>query len=198
VVSRSRLASGLNDLLPDGVPMSSITAVKKTIGRWLLTRYGGKQGVVAIGRVAPFGRGTAIRAAGNHAFGRLVVDTSRRVFGPAHEFRSRGQPCAAVRLIDPNVAVTFRSCSEAIGNDPLLAVGRMGDHRGQAGGTGIHHGPVAQDGCRPTHPGPTPSARRRRPTLPLQVADYWILSPDCTLGGCAGPNSVHQRHHPIG
>ncbi|MGH3885369.1 MAG: hypothetical protein ACRDSZ_02175 [Pseudonocardiaceae bacterium] len=70
------------DLLPTVLPMSSITAVNKALGRWLLTKYGGKQSVVAIGRVAPFGTGAAIRAAGNHAFGRLVVDTSRGVFGP--------------------------------------------------------------------------------------------------------------------
>lgn len=71
------------DLLPDVIPISSITAINKTLGRWFLTRYGDKQGVLAIGRVAPFGMGAAIRAAGNRAFGRLVVDTSRRVFGPA-------------------------------------------------------------------------------------------------------------------
>ncbi|MGH3812961.1 MAG: hypothetical protein ACRDUV_10960 [Pseudonocardiaceae bacterium] len=71
------------DLLPTATPMSSITAVNKALGRWLLTKYGGKQSVVAIGRVAPFGTGAAIRAAGNRAFGHTVVNTSRRVFGPA-------------------------------------------------------------------------------------------------------------------
>ena len=71
------------DLLPDVIPMSSITAINKTLGRWFLTRYGRKQGVLAIGRVAPFGIGAVIGAGGNRAFGRRVVDTSRRVFGPA-------------------------------------------------------------------------------------------------------------------
>ncbi|MGH3605820.1 MAG: hypothetical protein ACRDQI_17615 [Pseudonocardiaceae bacterium] len=69
-------------LLPDAIPMSSITAINKTLGRWFLTRYGRKQGVLALGRIAPFGIGVAIGAAGNRAFGRVVVDTSRRVFGP--------------------------------------------------------------------------------------------------------------------
>jgi hypothetical protein len=69
-------------LLPDAIPMSSITAINKTLGRWFLTRYGRKQGVLALGRIAPFGIGVAIGAAGNRAVGRVVVDTSRRVFGP--------------------------------------------------------------------------------------------------------------------
>ncbi|MGB9281087.1 MAG: hypothetical protein WCB57_13545 [Pseudonocardiaceae bacterium] len=70
------------ELLPDAIPMSSITAINKTLGRWFLTRYGRKQGILALGRIAPFGIGAAIGAAGNRAFGRGVVDTSRRVFGP--------------------------------------------------------------------------------------------------------------------
>jgi hypothetical protein len=70
-------------LLPDAIPMSSITAINKTLGRWFLSRYGRKQGILALGRIAPFGIGVAIGAAGNRAFGRVVVNTSRRVFGPA-------------------------------------------------------------------------------------------------------------------
>ncbi len=70
-------------LLPDLIPMSSITAINKTLGRWFLRRYGPKLGVLAIGRVAPFGIGAAIGAAGNRALGHQVVNTSLRVFGPA-------------------------------------------------------------------------------------------------------------------
>jgi hypothetical protein len=71
------------DLLPDAVPMSSITEINKTLGRWLLRRYARKQGLLAFGRIAPFGIGAAIGAAGNRAFGRMVVNASRQVFGPA-------------------------------------------------------------------------------------------------------------------
>lgn len=78
-------------LLPDAIPVSSITAINKTLGRWFLTRYGRKQGVLALGRIAPFGIGVAVGAAGNRAFGRVVIDTSRRVFGPAPaRFRAGG------------------------------------------------------------------------------------------------------------
>ena len=71
------------DLLPEAIPLSSVTAVNKTLGRWFLRRYGRKQGMLALGRLAPLGIGAAIGAAGNHAFGRTVVTTSRRVFRPA-------------------------------------------------------------------------------------------------------------------
>jgi hypothetical protein len=69
-------------LLPDRIPMSSITAVNKTLGRWFLAKYGRQRGVVAMGRVAPFGIGAAVGAGGNRAIGLMVVSTSRRVFGP--------------------------------------------------------------------------------------------------------------------
>lgn len=70
------------ELLPDVIPMSSITAINRTLGRWLVSRYGRKQGMLAIGRIVPFGIGAAIGAAGNRALGRTVVNASRRVFGP--------------------------------------------------------------------------------------------------------------------
>lgn len=70
------------DLLPEAIPLSSISAVNKTLGRWFLKRYGRKQGMLALGRLAPLGIGAVIGAAGNHAFGRTVVNTAARVFGP--------------------------------------------------------------------------------------------------------------------
>jgi hypothetical protein len=80
------------ELLPDGIPMSSITAINKTLGRWFLTRYGGKLGALAIGKVAPFGIGAAIGAGGNRALGRTVVTTSQQVFGPAPTSFADGNP----------------------------------------------------------------------------------------------------------
>lgn len=69
-------------LLPESVPMSSVTAVNKTFGGWLVTKYGRRRGFVVMGRVAPLGVGVVVGAGGNRACGRAVVDTSRRVFGP--------------------------------------------------------------------------------------------------------------------
>ncbi len=70
------------ELLPEAIPLSSITAINKTLGRWFLKRYARKQGILVVGRLAPLGIGAAIGAAGNRAFGRTVVTASRRVFGP--------------------------------------------------------------------------------------------------------------------
>jgi hypothetical protein len=70
------------ELLPDGIPLSSIGAVNKTLGRWFVRKYAPKQGFLALGRLAPFGIGAAIGALGNRGFGRTVVYTTRRVFGP--------------------------------------------------------------------------------------------------------------------
>lgn len=68
-------------LLPEAIPPSAIATINKTLGRWLLKRYGRKQGMLALGRLAPLGIGAVIGAAGNRALGRTVVHTSQRVFG---------------------------------------------------------------------------------------------------------------------
>jgi hypothetical protein len=69
-------------LLPEVIPVSSITAINRTLGEWFVTKYAGKRGMVVMGRVAPLGIGVAIGAGGNRALGREVVNTSRCVFGP--------------------------------------------------------------------------------------------------------------------
>jgi hypothetical protein len=84
------------ELLPDGIPMSSISAINKTLGRWFLTRYGGKLCTLAIGKAAPFGLGAAIGASGNRALGRTVVHTSQRVFGPAPASFADGDPVTVI------------------------------------------------------------------------------------------------------
>lgn len=70
------------DLLPDVIPKPSISAMNKTLSRWFLKRYSCKQGILVIGKIAPFGIGAAIGGAGNRALGRQVVNSSRRAFGP--------------------------------------------------------------------------------------------------------------------
>ncbi|MFN2497253.1 MAG: hypothetical protein ABR608_15335, partial [Pseudonocardiaceae bacterium] len=69
-------------LLSDLVPMSSVSALNKTLCHWFLTQHSRRHGAFLIAKVAPFGIGAGIGAAGNHAFGRMVVNASRRVFGP--------------------------------------------------------------------------------------------------------------------
>ncbi|MGH3910702.1 MAG: DUF7662 domain-containing protein, partial [Pseudonocardiaceae bacterium] len=47
-----------------------------------VTQYPRNPGVVVVGKILPFGIGAGIGAVGNHAFGRMVVNASRRAFGP--------------------------------------------------------------------------------------------------------------------
>lgn len=68
-------------LLTDAIPMSSITRINKVLGRWFVTKYGTKQGIIMIGRLAPFGIGAGIGGIGNALFGRTVVAGARRAFG---------------------------------------------------------------------------------------------------------------------
>ena len=84
------------ELLPETIPVSSISAINKTLSRWFVKRYGRRQGILAIGRLAPLGIGAAIGAGGNYAFGRTVVTTSRRVFGPAPANFNNGGPAMII------------------------------------------------------------------------------------------------------
>ncbi len=52
------------------------------LGRWFVTRYGTKQGILVIGRVAPFGIGAVIGGGGNLVVGRSVIAGMSRAFGP--------------------------------------------------------------------------------------------------------------------
>ncbi len=53
------------------------------LGRMLLTRFGARQGALALGRALPLGIGAGIGAAGNAALARGAIAAARRAFGPA-------------------------------------------------------------------------------------------------------------------
>ncbi len=72
-------------LLTDKIPSATIKEINSILGRWLVTRYGTKRGILAIGRIAPFGIGAAIGGGGNALLGRSVVAGIRRAFGPPPE-----------------------------------------------------------------------------------------------------------------
>lgn len=69
-------------LIVDKIPVSSIGRVNKVFGRWFVTKYGTKQGVIVLGRLVPFGVGAAIGGAGNAILARTVIAGTRRAFGP--------------------------------------------------------------------------------------------------------------------
>lgn len=70
-------------LVTKKIPIGKITSANKVLGRWFITKYGVKRGILVIGRVAPLGIGAAIGGIGNAVSGRTVIAGARRAFGPA-------------------------------------------------------------------------------------------------------------------
>ncbi|HEX5568366.1 MAG TPA: hypothetical protein VFY14_15825, partial [Streptomyces sp.] len=64
------------------VPAETLRQVNKILGRNFITKYGTKQGIIVLGRVAPFGIGAVIGGGANAAIATLTVKASRRAFGP--------------------------------------------------------------------------------------------------------------------
>ncbi|MCR8945245.1 hypothetical protein ABT013_01195 [Streptomyces bacillaris] len=64
------------------VPAETLRQINKVLGRNFVTRYGTRQGIIVLGRVAPFGIGAAIGGGANAAIGALAVRAARRAFGP--------------------------------------------------------------------------------------------------------------------
>jgi hypothetical protein len=71
--------------LAAGVPAEVIGRINRVLGRNFVTKYGAKHGVLALGRVVPFGVGAAIGGAGNAALGYNSIRAARRAFGSDHE-----------------------------------------------------------------------------------------------------------------
>ncbi|MER5498548.1 hypothetical protein ABT096_15315 [Streptomyces sp. NPDC002561] len=65
------------------VPAQTLRQVNKILGRNFITKYGTKQGIIVLGRVAPFGIGAVIGGGANAAVAALTVRAARRAFGPA-------------------------------------------------------------------------------------------------------------------
>lgn len=64
------------------MPTATIKRVNNALTRRILRRQAARQGALAFGRLAPFGIGAVIGAAGARALGRTVVTGARRAFGP--------------------------------------------------------------------------------------------------------------------
>ncbi|MCU1431188.1 MAG: hypothetical protein JWP95_293 [Actinotalea sp.] len=64
------------------MPTTTIRRVNGALAKRLLRRQAGKQGALAIGRLAPFGIGAVIGATGARALGKTVVSGAQRAFGP--------------------------------------------------------------------------------------------------------------------
>ncbi|MCY0931740.1 hypothetical protein OTB20_37285 [Streptomyces sp. H27-H1] len=67
------------------VPIETLRQINKILGTNFITKYGTKQGIIVLGRVAPFGIGAVIGGGANAAMATLAVRAGRRAFGPAPE-----------------------------------------------------------------------------------------------------------------
>jgi len=64
------------------VPAVTLRQINKVLGKNFITKYGTKQGIVVLSRVAPFGIGAVIGAGANAALATVTVKAARRAFGP--------------------------------------------------------------------------------------------------------------------
>ncbi|GIF09384.1 hypothetical protein [Actinoplanes siamensis] len=65
------------------VPVETLRRINGILGRNFVTKYGTKQGIIVLGRVAPFGIGLVIGGTANAGLAALAVRAGRRAFGPA-------------------------------------------------------------------------------------------------------------------
>ena len=68
-------------LVTSAMPMEGIRSINKVLGRNFVTKYGTRQGIIVIGRLAPFGVGAAIGGTGNGLLGETVISRARGAFG---------------------------------------------------------------------------------------------------------------------
>jgi hypothetical protein len=64
------------------VPVETLRQINKILGKNFVTKFGTKQGIIVLGRVAPFGIGAVIGGGANAAMATLAVRAGRRAFGP--------------------------------------------------------------------------------------------------------------------
>ena len=65
------------------VPMATLRQINSVLGKNFITKYGTKQGIIVLGRVAPFGIGAVIGGGANATVAALAVRATRHAFGPA-------------------------------------------------------------------------------------------------------------------
>ncbi len=79
------LGKGLGKRGTGAIPTESLRAINRALGRTIVTKYGTKRGVVALGRALPLGIGAAVGGGANYAFARSIArqaDTFFRLLPP--------------------------------------------------------------------------------------------------------------------
>ncbi|MDZ4232626.1 hypothetical protein DQ226_11610 [Dietzia maris] len=80
----SRTGPHLGKLLTGAVPTTTIRSINRVLGPNFVTRYGTRQGILVLGRAAPFGIGVAIGAGGNLILAQTMVTATRKAIDVAN------------------------------------------------------------------------------------------------------------------
>ncbi|MFI6433230.1 hypothetical protein [Rhodococcus oryzae] len=78
-----RTAPHLGKLLTNAVPTATIRQVNRVLGVNFVTKWGTKQGILVIGRAAPFGIGAALGGGGNALMATAVVKATNKAISIA-------------------------------------------------------------------------------------------------------------------
>jgi len=65
------------------IPLETIRAINKVLGRNFVTRFGTREGILVLGKAMPAGVGAIIGAGGNAALGAGVIKGAHIICGPA-------------------------------------------------------------------------------------------------------------------
>ncbi len=100
------MGKGLGKKATTKIPMSAIRAVNHALGRTIVTKYGTKRGVIALGRALPFGIGMMIGGGANYAITRAVAKHADKFFSDLPELlrvstEERGQTTIDVPEASP-------------------------------------------------------------------------------------------------
>jgi len=80
-----RTGAHLGAKVVEAAPMEGIRQINRILGRNFVTKYGTRQGIVVLGRAAPFGIGAVIGGGGNYLMARGVIRATRKAFDMAFE-----------------------------------------------------------------------------------------------------------------
>lgn len=78
-----RTGAQLGKLFTSAVPLSAIRSINHVMGPHFVTKWGTKQGILVLGKAAPFGVGMVIGAGGNLLFAKGVVTATRKAVSTA-------------------------------------------------------------------------------------------------------------------
>ena len=84
----SRTGPHLGRIVTNAVPLTTIRSINRTLGANFVTKYGTKRGIIAIGKVAPFGVGLVIGAGGNLVMARGVISSTKFMYDSAEKLNA--------------------------------------------------------------------------------------------------------------